>query len=253
MFTRAELKQKAKSSIHQNIWICIGITLAYSILIGNSFGVTIDQVTNQPYFHIGLGSSGEVNFDIIKIPLTMGLFGLGLLITLAYDIFIAEPIRVGYARFFLENREAPSKFEVLFDMFSSGIYLNVVKIMLLRSIYTTLWMFLFIFPGIYKAYEYSMIPFILAENPNMESSEVFALTKIMTKDIKFDMFVLDYSFILWHLLTLITLGFATLYVAPYTFATQTELYCFLRDEQLQQGNIVVEEEEYVEPTIDDLH
>lgn len=251
MFIRAELKEKAKHSIHQNIWICIGVALAYSLLIGNNFGVVTDIETSQMYFRVGLGTIGDISLDFITFPVTLGLAGLISLCVLIYKIFVIGPLQVGYARYYLENREAPSNFEVLFSMFHSKIYFNIVKIMLLRSLFTLAWYFLFIFPGFYKVYQYSMIPYILAENPTMDSSEVFARTKQLTKDVKFDMFILDLSFIGWYLLIFVTFGIAGFYVIPYEAATMCELYCWLRD--CRTENIIMEEKEYVEPTIDNLH
>ena len=46
---------------------------------------------------------------------------------------------------------------------------------------------------------------------------------------KWDAFVLDLSFIGWHLLGAITLGIAeVLYVSPYTYLTDAELYRVLK-------------------------
>lgn len=36
-----------------------------------------------------------------------------------------------------------------------------------------LWLLLLVVPGIIKAYEYSMIPCLLAENPNITTDEAF--------------------------------------------------------------------------------
>ena len=55
---------------------------------------------------------------------------------------------------------------------------------------------MFIIPGIIKAYEYSMIPYLLAENPNMSKQEAFAISKELMDGNKFNAFVLDLSFIL---------------------------------------------------------
>ena len=51
----------------------------------------------------------------------------------------------------------------------------------LKQLFTFLWCLLLIVPGIVKAYEYMMVPYILAENPDMSREEVFALSKQMMK------------------------------------------------------------------------
>lgn len=65
-------------------------------------------------------------------------------------------------------------------------------------------------------YEYMMVPFILAENPDMSRKEVFALSKKMMTGNKWKAFVLDLSFLGWSILGGITLGILNvLFVAPY--------------------------------------
>ena len=94
---------------------------------------------------------------------------------------------------------------------------------------TLLWLFLFIVPGIIKAYEYSMIPYLLAENPNLSADEAFYLSKQMTTGQKADLFVLDLSFIGWIILGLICCGIGILFVLPYPQATRAEVYLNLKE------------------------
>lgn len=88
--------------------------------------------------------------------------------------FVVNPIAVGKCRFFIANRQNRGGYDQIFSLFRSGVYLNVVKTMFLRDLYTVLWSLLLIVPGIVKSYEYSMIPYILAENPQIDSSRAFA-------------------------------------------------------------------------------
>lgn len=259
MFIRAELKQRAKDSIHRNIWIVIGTFLVFSLLTSSNFGTAVNLETGQHYFRMGLGDYYVISLDFITVAISTSLAVIISLLTLAYSIFISNPLKVGMNRFFVENRQEPSRFEVLFSMFTSKTYLNVVKIMLLRDIYTFLWTLLFVIPGIYKAYQYYMIPYILAENPNMDSSEVFEMTKMLTEGVKLDIFVLEISFLPWYLLGIVTCGLALFYVTPYQEATLCEAYIFLRDKAIDDGYLApIDDEsevetEYVEPTIEDLH
>lgn len=258
MFIRAELKEKAKQSIHRNLWIVIGTALAVTLLSSSFFGVNYNLDTGVYTFRVGMGENFYFSLDFIKLTISMAIALIIALLTMAYTILIANPLKVGYARFFIENREEPSRFEVIFSMFKSGTYFNVMKIMLLRDIYTVLWTLLFIFPGIYKSYQYFMIPYILAENPTMDSTEVFEMTKLLTNNMKMEIFILHLSFILWYLLNSLTFGLASLYITPYVEATVCEAYIFLRDQAIENGDLApIEEEsedkEYVEPTLKDLY
>ena len=97
--------------------------------------------------------------------------------------------------------------------------------MFFRDLYVVLWSLLFIIPGIYKSYQYRMVSYILAENPDMPYKEVLQRSKDMMNGQKWKTFVLDWSFILWHMLGGITCGLAEVfYVAPYVNLTNAALY-----------------------------
>lgn len=49
----------------------------------------------------------------------------------------------------------------------SGFLWKECADIVLRDLYRVLWTFLLIIPGIVKSYEYSMISYILAENPEI--------------------------------------------------------------------------------------
>ena len=54
--------------------------------------------------------------------------------------------------------------------------------------------------GIIKHYEYCMIPYILAENPKISRKDAFYLSKQLTNRNKWKLFLLDLSFLGWHVL-----------------------------------------------------
>ena len=70
-----------------------------------------------------------------------------------------------------------------------------------------------------------MIPYILADNPDIDKAQAFKLSKQMMKGNKWRAFVLDLSFILWGILGFITLGVVNvLWVGPYKQLTDAALY-----------------------------
>ena len=152
-----------------------------------------------------------------------------MIISLLVKIFGFYPMDVGCRSFFILGQSEKPRFEQVISGFT-GNYWNVVKVQFLRALFTFLWSLLFIIPGIIKMYEYRMIPYILAENPNLSRKEVFLLSKEMTRGQKWKAFVFDISFIGWWLLGLITLGILVIfYVQPYYNAACAELYITLRD------------------------
>ncbi|MDE7016815.1 MAG: DUF975 family protein, partial [Lachnospiraceae bacterium] len=94
-----------------------------------------------------------------------------------------------------------------------------------RYLHIFLWALLFLIPCIYKKYQYYMVDFILAENPDMDTKEVLEWSKRMMDGHKWDAFVLDLSFILWHMLSTLTCGILEIfYVKPYIYLSRASLY-----------------------------
>ena len=103
--------------------------------------------------------------------------------------------------------------------------MNIVKTMILRDIFIALWSLLFFIPGIIKAYEYRMIPYLLSEDPAMSYQEAFAQSKALMTGNKWKAFVLDLSFILWDIGSIFTCGLLGIfYVGPYKASTSAALY-----------------------------
>ncbi|MBQ1504250.1 MAG: DUF975 family protein [Oscillospiraceae bacterium] len=104
-------------------------------------------------------------------------------------------------------------------MFQQGFGFNYGRKLggiLWMGLWVFLWSLLFVIPGIIKAYEYALTPYILANYPDVEAMEALNLSKRMTKGHKADLFVFDLSFIGWHLLSALTFGLLEIfYVAPY--------------------------------------
>ena len=70
-----------------------------------------------------------------------------------------------------------------------------------------------------------LIPYILADNPDMPRKQVFELTKQMMNGNKMNAFVLNLSFIGWNLLSLLTCGILSIfYVEPYRAYTIAAFY-----------------------------
>ena len=166
------------------------------------------------------------------------LFIVLFIVIAAIHAFLFNPLEAGTARFFVRNLNDKAEIRELAYCYDHG-YLNVVKTVFLRDLYIVLWGLLLIIPGIIKSYEYRMVNYILAENPEMNTKDVFAMSRDMMRGNKWRAFVLDLSFLGWHLLSLITIGLAGIfYVFPYRNMTNAALYEFLRYGR-NEGDVVV--------------
>lgn len=170
-------------------------------------------------------TSFNMNYPILGVMLCIGA-----LLSLAFTVFVADPLIVGGKRYFLKAREGSNtRVGILVEIFRKEHWPNVAVTMFLRNIYTALW-YLTIIGGFIKTYEYRMIPYILAENPTIKRKEAFEISKKMMKGNKWKAFILDISFFGWNILSVLTFGLLSiLYVNPYNAATNAELYVKLKE------------------------
>lgn len=237
MWTRAELKKKAKTALKPYYWsgvlICIITGLLFGT-VGGGFGSgsSASSSASSGAASSASGSSGGFELDsqtlaILGIVLT--IFLVILVVAIVLSTFIGNVVTIGKLNFFLSSRYQGSSagIGILFSNFSGGHYLNVVKIMFLKNLYEFLWGLLLVIPGIYKSYEYRMVPYLLAENPGIDSREAFRKSKQMMDGQKLSTWVLDLSFIGWYLLGGLLCGIGTIFVNPYFEATLVELYLHL--------------------------
>ena len=225
MWNRQQVKEQAKIIMKRNYWKMFVVTLIASILTGEKTTI-IERVQDftsnnlsydaQPIFYSS--NFQYIFYSFISVASILGIF---------YTIFIGNVIVVGKNGYFIKNHDENPELGEIFKGFK-GNYLNVVKIMFLMDLKTLLWLLLFIIPGFVKAYEYSMIPYLLAENPNLSASEAFSLSKQMTTGQKADLFVLDLSFLGWVILGALCCGIGLLFVQPYPEATKAEVYLILK-------------------------
>ena len=261
MWTRARIKQEAKDTLRRfGYWLPLLITLVYSFFSGslnysgnlaNSSSVTYTFEYQQElspagfamYFEEFFGNFGSMIEDFFTNPLiamttaffiALG-FVLGFVISIAWSSLVVSPIMVGKNRFFMEHRAFGSKFDRLFWSFKSGRYKNIAKTMFIYEVKIFLWSLLFVVPGIIKSYEYFMVPYILAENPDISTERAFDLSKAMTKGEKWKIFILQLSFIGWMLLGVLCCCVGTAFVMPYYEATFAELYQVMREKALGLG------------------
>ncbi len=184
---------------------------------------------------IGEEITDDDNFGASDYAL-MGAIGLvlGIMVLVVFifssliQFFLGNPIMVGVSAFFYKNDKENAGLDNLGRGFK-GNYLNVVKVLFFRDLKIFGWTLLLIIPGIIKEYEYRMLPYILADNPDLSSKEAFAKSREMMNGQKWKAFVLDLSFILWLLLSGLTLGLVgVFYVNPYMAQTNANLYALLK-------------------------
>ncbi|MFR7477660.1 MAG: DUF975 family protein [Acutalibacteraceae bacterium] len=113
--------------------------------------------------------------------------------------FVKNIFRIGQTTFYLQLQQGQGRCRDGFAGIASG-YGRRISAMATTVLTIMLWGLLFVVPGIIKALEYSMVPWLLAENPTMTGQEARAISRRMTRGEKGAIFVLYLSFLGWFLL-----------------------------------------------------
>lgn len=88
-----------------------------------------------------------------------------------------------------------------------------------------------------KSLAYSMTFCIVAEHKDISIRKTLNISKLITKGYKWQLFVLDLSFIGWGLLSVITLGIAGLWVRPYRTMTKINVYHSILKEAFDNNKV----------------
>lgn len=96
--------------------------------------------------------------------------------------------------------------------------------MFLQGLFVYLWSLLLIIPGIIAMYRYAMMPYLMAEFPELSAMDAMRESKRLMCGNKWRLFCLQLSFIGWILLGCITLGIGMLWVNPYKSAAEAAFY-----------------------------
>ena len=247
-WSRSELKTNAKAALKKYFWkalvalIIVGVISSCVSWVVNTVCCLItgaDQSELQALATIDQNEMQAImngNYEAIQpSEQVQAASALQNILNLVAQVLLVFPLSVGLLRFFEMSRGLKTGFGEIFTPLKK--FAHVGLIMLWMGIKICLWSLLFIIPGIIKSFEYSMVPYLLAENPELSSKEAFKMSKAMTKGNKWHLFVLDLSFILWHLLGICTCGLAYIWVAPYIQATEVEAYYKLKADAVGNGGV----------------
>jgi len=227
MWSSAELKEKGKAAMKENYGMTIVVSLIMSFLTGA--GGTYAGSNGARSFGGVLEKSGLATEQVMAIVAAI-LSVILIIIALGFvlKVFLFNPLNVGCYNFFIKNSDAPADFSELTRAFKPK-WLNNVITMFLTDLFLGLWFCLFIIPGFVKMYSYRLVPYILAENPDMKPMEVITFSRQLMKGNKWKAFCFDLSFIGWNLLAVISCGIVgILYTAPYFNCSSAELYKTIR-------------------------
>ena len=161
----------------------------------------------------------------VLTTLVYSLVGSAAASLLLLGLLVVCPLEFGYKHTFLCLLRGEDSDEMVGDQFkvfnNYGRYLGGS---LLVFLYTFLWSLLLIVPGIIKSYSYAMTPYIMHDNPEMDSEDCIDESRRMMSGHKWKLFCLDLSFIGWAILCIFTFGIGLLWLQPYIEASHAKFY-----------------------------
>ena len=228
-----DFRRIARNALTGKWPIAVAVGLVASILgasgdNGPEFKINIDgsnanlsfNFAGQDIFSTGGGLNSNIGAFIAG---SFGIIVIAAIIMAIVYFVLGSFTGVGYAKFNLNLVDKKNAaFENLFEYFSYWRTTAVAR--LLRTIYVLLWSLLFVIPGIVASLSYAMTDYILAENPNMTSSEAIELSKSMMYGNRFRFFCLQFSFIGWDILATLAFGIGHLWLTPYKQAAYAAFY-----------------------------
>lgn len=263
MWTRAELKTRAKSNLKRYFGPAMFVSFIANLFSSRGNGGSSGRTATG--INTGVGVSGEILNEIpiqggehieelyedllagvpgafeslmeavdkVIDPAVIGVIAsivvVAIVVGFVLSTFVAPLFLVGKNRYYMESRAfgVSAGIDTLIWGFKHS-YFNIVWTMFLKNLIIGLGTMCFIIPGIYFSYSYYMVPYILAENPDMKAGDVLRMSKDMMEGEKLNTFVLELSFWGWWILGGLMCGVGGVLIQPYYDATFAELYAVLR-------------------------
>jgi len=129
------------------------------------------------------------------------------------------------------HRCKETNYKDLFDGFA--VLGKVFSIFIISSLLIIFWSLFFIFPGIVATYKYRQAYYILFDDPKKSARQCIRESSYLMKGNKIDLFILDFSFIGWHILNIIFIvatqlpflfPLLSIWIYPYVGMTRVGFY-----------------------------
>ena len=163
------------------------------------------------------------------------IIGLGLnalpLVGWMLGLIVKEALAVGLATFFLRlQRESRCQFADLFCCFRSPERFVVVFLAsLVSGLLIAIGLVLLIVPGIILGIAFSMLSFVLADDPAITIAQALRKTWSLMQGNRWKYFCLNCRFIGWFVLCALTFGIGLLWLQPYFLSTAARFYLDIID------------------------
>ena len=125
--------------------------------------------------------------------------GVAVVLVVALEI-MNYMVSVGFVIFSLHvSRDETAEIGNLFDGF--GLFFRVLWLAILQGLFVFLWSLLLVVPGIIAAYRYRQALYLLLDHPEKSAWQCLRESAALMRGHKWELFVLDLSFLGWMLLS----------------------------------------------------
>ena len=194
---RKEIKIWSKDKIKGKIWKVLPAIFVASIITNLSFFIDIHSTrVTLPV--------GSIIFYFVEVGLTLFMIN------------------------FITDKEYK-----IDDLFTTSKEIKKYMIFgLVKYLYIFLWTLLFIIPGIIKSFAYSMSDLLLLDEKykDLKETDILKKSEEIMKGHKGELFLLELSFIGWHILAIFTLFILEIWIVPYEQTAKTKYLYNLKNE-----------------------
>jgi uncharacterized membrane protein len=226
------IRTHARQSLEGNWGIAIIASLVASIFGVGSSGGSANFNFEESDFEGLEGTNLEGFFQELtlfieeNLAAIIGFIGafavFGFIMSIAM-FFLSSIVSVGYQKFNLDLVDGRrAEIGSLFSYFKH--WKTAVLSNLYVTVYVFLWTLLCVIPGIIAEYRYAMVPYILTEKPDIEPQKALEESKFLMQGNKWDLFRLQFSFIGWIMLCILSCGIGFIWLIPYMNASYAEFY-----------------------------
>lgn len=227
MINRAAIKREAKGIMRQARVspLLMGVlVLAISLILDRIISL-VEYGTLFPTWRIieyinYLASADPMALLDMSTEEIMTMAGLTSSITLYstfFSILVSLFMTVLYGGFYLYCMGIRQGREMPVSTLMDGLSLagKLIWCSILSAIKVFLWSLLFVIPGIVATYRYRFATYNLLADPSLSVGEAIRLSCEQTRGMKWDLFVLDLSFIGWSILSAFTMNLLNIWLLPY--------------------------------------
>ncbi len=157
---------------------------------------------------------------------------------------ITIPLEVGTTRAAMAVFRSTEKVEAGMLLTGYKSFIRVLEVGVRKYVIIFLFSLLLVIPGIIMAYKYRFTTFILLDDQELSPKEVLKKSGALTDGHKFELFLLDLSFIGWYILSAFTLGILLIWVMPYLQISLCAMYHKLREMKFGEVGVYANEADF---------